>query len=909
LNIDSDHPLKINEGIGLILQLIGEGAKVDRISFFEYRKDNSILKNTFEWCKEGIPSIISKIQPSSNSKISQIIKIFGKNRFIDIPDILKINLKRNREFDVFISKIKFYQIKSILILLLKTENKQKFGFLGLQTINSLKIWDKSDLTILTNIADIFSLFLKQKQTEENLRQNEKRFQNVFHQLPFPIAISDNNENNIYVNPKFTEIFGYTIDEISTTEEWSKKAYPNKVYRNIIEAKLPDVSNQLTKPRINNVSCKDGTVRKVIFRDVALDENEFITIFDDVTEQETISDSLKKSQERFQKIVEYLPYPLIVSSKEGHSVYINPEFNKTFGYTLDDIPNNEIWKTKAYPDKEYLSKISKEELKSGRERKIHCKNGEEKIAILQDIEMENEDITFFQDITEQRKVEEAIRRKDLEYKEIVNAAHDIIAIFDLNNIVIQINPAVTNFIGYTQEEVIGHSFWEYVHPDFIPLVKTNIQAKLNGKSSETLYDIDLLTKDHKTISVEIYSRFLYRNKKMVGTLILARDITIRRRVTEERQRQAKIESIGLLAGGIAHDFNNILVSILGNIDLLKIDISDFSQEHQNIIKDLEKATFHARDLTKQLLTFSKGGSPLTKTQTINEIIKETANFITRGSKSKCDYDFEQNLPPVDIDADQINQVLNNIIINATQAMPKGGSIKISIKTENLEKNTMIPLKSGKYLKISIADEGTGIPKDIQNKIFDPYFTTKPAGNGLGLTMSYSIIRKHNGYLTFTSKKGEGTTFFIYLPVSKSNELISFQDIPKKTSQKDVESARILVLDDDESIINILQRIFKKFDIEMEFCKSGECILKKYQDAKKNQRPFDLVIMDLTIPGGMGGKDAIKILRENEPDAVVIVSSGYFNDPIMSNYKEHGFDDYLEKPYTIEKLKEKLIKWIH
>ena len=405
-------------------------------------------------------------------------------------------------------------------------------------------------------------------------------------------------------------------------------------------------------------------------------------------------------------------------------------------------------------------------------------------------------------------------------------------------------------------------------------------------------------------MEVISRLIYRKNQIIGTLVIARDISHRKKIAEERFRQQKIESIGLLAGGLAHDFNNILVSILGNIDLLQMDNTNFNTEQKEICHDLKGATLQARDLTKQLLTFSKGGTPILKPESIENLIQETANFVLRGSPCKCNFFFQPHLPAVDIDASQINQVLNNLIINARQAMPHGGIIDITVSNEEIKPDSIIPLKNGQYIKIQIADQGNGIPKENHHKIFDPYFTTKIGGNGLGLTMSYSIVKKHAGYITFRSEQDEGTTFDIYLPVS--NKLIP-QQIQSKTIQTK-HKGRILVLDDDTKIHTFLHRVFTKFGYDMESCYDGAEVLSILNKNQTTGTKFQLIFMDLTIPGGIGGKQAIKDVKDLYPDQKVVVFSGYSNDPILAQHQEFGFCDYLVKPFTIQQLKTICEKWI-
>ncbi|MHA1721382.1 MAG: PAS domain-containing hybrid sensor histidine kinase/response regulator [Promethearchaeota archaeon] len=729
-----------------------------------------------------------------------------------------------------------------------------------------------------------------------------RFQRVFDRLPISIVISDNNDRNLYINPKFTEILGYTIEDIPDTDTWTDLAYPDQEYQKIIITKTPEISKKLTKPRINEVRCKDGSIRSIQFQDISIDDDQFITILQDVTEKLKTENMLIKSQQRFRKIVEYFPIPSVVTTKKGDAVYINPAFKNSLGYTIEDIPDAKTWYEKAYPDLNYRKSIIDEyesqnfDKKSPRERHITCKNGEIKDFILQDINIGDEDLTVFQDIT-------ALRKAEMNFQELVENSRDMIFIIDEKKVIRMVNPAVTDTLGYSKDEILNHSAFDFV---FLETNSPSIPAfpNQNNLREVSLQQVEILKKDGDRITIEYSTQDIIRNGKKSGLLAFCRDISNRKKIIEERFRQQKIESIGLLAGGLAHDFNNILVSILGNINLLQMEQESFTNEQQDMLTDLEHAARQARNLTKQLLTFSKGGAPIKKPESIEEVIRDSANFILRGSKSKCVFDFELNLPPVDIDAGQINQVLNNILINASQAMPDGGIIKINVFCEQIENNSIIPLKPGKFVKLEISDTGVGIPKSIQHKIFEPYFTTKSAGSGLGLTTSYSILKKHKGYITFSSKEGVGTTFLIYLPVSiKKKQVKNEQRKQIKFSNK-----QIFVLDDDKNIHRLLKRVLNQMGLDIVSSYNGKDILVDFQKAEKQGKKINLVFLDLTIPGGIGGKEAVKILRKHYPELKIIVFSGYSNDQVIANFKDYGFDDYLEKPFSIKQLQEILQKWL-
>ncbi len=366
-----------------------------------------------------------------------------------------------------------------------------------------------------------------------------------------------------------------------------------------------------------------------------------------------------------------------------------------------------------------------------------------------------------------------------------------------------------------------------------------------------------------------------------------------RLERQVQKAEHLESLGLLAGGIAHDFNNILMATLGNLSLARLSLLPESRASL-LIREAEKASLRARDLTQQLLTFSKGGEPIKETSSISEVVAESASFVLRGSNIACQFNLPKDLWLVDIDKGQMSQVIQNIVINAKHAMPSGGII--SVTGQNIDdirkENVPLPI-SNRYTKITITDQGIGIPKNVIDKIFEPYFSTKQEGSGLGLAITYSIIAKHKGYIGVHSEIGIGTSFFIYLPASHQDMILSSET----TSAPAVKKLRILLMDDEESIRDLTKEMLTALGHEVLLAVDGREAIDTYTTAEK---PIDIVIMDLTIPGGMGGKEAVQEILKVDKNAKVIVSSGYSVDPIMANHKSYGFCAAIAKPYRFQEL---------
>jgi signal transduction histidine kinase len=382
------------------------------------------------------------------------------------------------------------------------------------------------------------------------------------------------------------------------------------------------------------------------------------------------------------------------------------------------------------------------------------------------------------------------------------------------------------------------------------------------------------------------------------------ITKQKKVEDELFKSEKIESISLLAGGIAHDFNNMLTAILGNISMIRIDL-DEGHQHSAKLVAAEKAALQARLLTQQLLAFSKGGAPSLEVTTVSDMVEECAQFILRGSKVKCSIEKEDGLWPVDADKGQISQVVNNLIINANQAMPGGGEIRIRMSNLHVRHTEVPALKSGDYVCIEVRDEGNGISPQNLKKIFDPYFTTKKKGNGLGLASSYSIITSHKGTITVDSSIGQGSIFRVYL--AKSTQLAPRKSNPSEANKKETAremihrgKGRILVMDDMEAMMVVAGEILTVLGYDVEYSTDGNEAIKAYKAAKDEGNPFDACVFDLTVPGGMGGEEAANVLIDYDPNLVAIASSGYTSSDVMSDYKNSAFRAVLPKPYRIKEM---------
>ena len=545
------------------------------------------------------------------------------------------------------------------------------------------------------------------------------------------------------------------------------------------------------------------------------------------------------------------------------------------------------------------------------------------------------IEAVRDVTKRKKNEEDLRL----FSQAMDEAMDGIQLVDMDGVIVYSNRAVEEIYGYRADELVGRPVGEmnvdpaFAANDILPSIRQNgrwsgevLVRHRDGREFPIWLSTSLVKNARgEPIAMVGIIRDITERKRVEDELLahrgrlaelvdertrelreanelLRREILERERIESELSRVQKLESLGILAGGIAHDFNNLLGAIMGNLSLAMLDVDPKNRAYDQLAK-ADRASLRAQELTQQLLTFARGGAPVKRPVSLPAVIAEAAGFSLRGSRVLHELMLPRDLWPVEADEGQMMQVFNNLLINADQAMPRGGVIRITGANVTLRENEVPPLAQGRYVRVSVQDAGTGIPEELLDRIFDPYFTTKQKGSGLGLAATYSIIRRHDGHVTVESALGKGTTFHIYLPATDG--AVAQQVRPEKLITG---SGRVLIMDDETDMRTTTGAMLERIGYTVAYAGDGAEAVEKCRAALDAGAPFDAVIMDLSIPGGMGGREAVRRLIEIDPNAKVIVSSGYSQDPVIAEFRTHGFSERIVKPYRIRDLSEVMARVI-
>jgi two-component system, cell cycle sensor histidine kinase and response regulator CckA len=601
----------------------------------------------------------------------------------------------------------------------------------------------------------------------------------------------------------------------------------------------------------------------------------------------------------------VPQAICAVSHDGKIVLANPHMVLLLGVTRNELSGRRIADFVARPTaKEFMELFRKKSLESTGlfEAELKSKEGSRvwvtiNVAPYTDEKGKNAGfLASFTDITDHKRIEDDLSLSS----DVMDSAPDAIFLRDPDGTYIYANKTACDERGYTHEEMLKLDLYQVVAPEAQGEVRDRVKSVFS--KSKVFFESVHIRKDGSKFPVEVHLSLIeHGGKKLI--LSIVHDVSQRRKLAEELMRTLRMESGVLLSRGIASQFNTLLTHITGNLNVLISEAEPHSQQGR-LLEETDKVVDKARDMVKHLASVSDSGAPVKKTSAVGPLLKDTAEYVLTGSNIWANFFIADNLYPVDLDQAQFLQAFNNIILNAGQAMPKGGVIKVTARNVHLDENEVPNLPDGNYVEISVADRGHGIPPEDMAHIFDPYFTTRQGKVGLGLSIAYSITRNHGGSITAESEHSKGSTFHIFLPASTEKAV---REIP--STKPHVAGVKILLIDDEAVIRNLGSRILSKLGYEhIEFASEGLEALKKYQAAMESGRPFDIVIIDLTLPGEMGGKEVVKALHKLDPKANILVSSGYFNDPILTDFRRYGIKGVLAKPYQLEEL-ERMLRESH
>lgn len=625
--------------------------------------------------------------------------------------------------------------------------------------------------------------------------------------------------------------------------------------------------------------------------------------EDVTEQLAARDGVRRSEVRFRRLFEAAQDGIIIIDPvSGKISDANPFIADFLGYQRTDFIGQRLEDVGLFPNaaacEEALTALAREDDVRYDNMRVQGRDGHGYIVEVAGHAYEESERPVFQfsirDTTARARALDALRASEARFQAVADNVPVMIWMRDSNDQVTYFNRVWQAFVGGADDQSKDDHWRAAIHPeDRTRVLAEYARAFADQTRFESKYRLRQNGGDYRLI-LDVGAP-LMNDGKLSGYVGSCLDITEREQIDSELLKSSKLESIGILAGGIAHDFNNLLTAIIGNIGLARLSLDPDGDLYKGLVA-AEYAGLRARDLAQQLLIFAQGGAPIQNVLSLGGLLEEWISFAMRGSPVKTITAIASDLWPVEADSGQLSQVINNLIINAQQAMPQGGTIEVTAENVTLHIGSGLPF-TGDYVRTTITDHGMGIAKNHLAKVFDPFFTTKPKGTGLGLATSYAIVKKHRGHLTVHSEIGQGATFCIYLPASH-------KAVPAAQGPQSLPSpgaGKILFMDDEPVIRRFASSALESFGYQVECVENGTQAIASYRLALAQGAPYLGVILDLTIPGGMGGRDTMRALLAIDPKVNAIVSSGYSNDPIMANFSAYGFCGRIAKPYQIDDLR--------
>ncbi len=744
-------------------------------------------------------------------------------------------------------------------------------------------------------------FAEHRSLLESLSQSEARFRVITSGSPDQILVQDRNLRFTFVmNPQFglteKDFLGKTEHDLLARQDADRLT---AIKRQVLESGKSVHSAFQLVARNGNTEYMDGSYVPTRSADGTV--NGLIGYFRNRTEAMRLERALRDSENSYRTLVEQASEAIFITDDKGNYVEANARACTMVGYAREEILRLNL-KDIILPEDLEAKAIRYAELEAGRqvlmERQLRRKDGAVFFAEISGTMLTDRRFQgIVRDISERKRMQASLRQSEEKFRHLFNNAE--VGMFRTRidgTEILDFNDKYLAIYGRTREEMLGNptvDFWAD------PVERAAMVEKLKADGRVTDFECKMLAKDGAVKRCLTSVRLYPEQGILEGSII---DITEWKRAEEERLRleqqlgQAqRLDSLGLLAGGIAHDFNNLMSAIYGNIELA-LD-GPLDQEAATCLSRAMTSMGRARDLTRQLLTFAKGGAPIRKIGPLFPFVEESARFALSGGRATCTFDVAPDLLACNFDRNQLGQVIGNIVINAQQAMPYSGTIRICARSARLGPLKVASLPAGDYVIISIEDSGLGIPAEALPRIFDPFFTTKEQGRGLGLSTCHSIMRRHDGAITAESTPGTGSIFRLYLPASLASGDAPTQD---KLAARHQGAGRILVMDDERAVREVLAATLTSMGYSVDTVADGRAAVERFRQERKAGRPFRAALLDLTIPGGMGGKEAAKELRVLDSGVPLFVTSGYAEDPVMASPADYGFVASLRKPFTKSEL---------
>ena len=836
-----------------------------------------------------------------------------------------------------LSHVKTYKLMIMVVLLSEV-------FTGIMnSINSYLWWGRIDrdlliigsidaLVVSLLVGGLIILLLNvHRESASAIKESQEHFKLLVDNIPICLALVDSGQNIFYMNNHLTRIMGYTVKDVPDMQTWWPTGYPDEQYRAESMARWSKAVQRAMAtgkpivPEEYNVTCKDGTVLVMEIFGAPVGKYHLV-IFDDKTERKSHERQLLMSKEKYEKVIINSPIGITICDSRGQCITTNQAMADMIGATQEQVLQQNFheiqsWKESGLYDAALLAIKNKRpeqvDIKVvssfGKEAYFSCyivpfvpdgllfmmhdlsrlKDAEEELIKHRD---------HLEGLVEQRSAELAGSEK--RYRELINNTETGFVVIDEKGIVLEANRPYLNLTGFeSMEDIIGRSVIDWTAPESLKENAAAIEECVRTgsiKNFETIY----IRPDGSRCVIQIDAT-TYETPSGMRITSFCRNITERKSMEAQRFRASKLESLGFLAGGIAHDFNNKLGTILNNIALAKAYIDPDNEAHKKLV-EIEKTYWQTTHLTSQLLTFSKGIRINKTVFSLKQMLEDTVSFALSGSGIVSSFDMDADLLPVEADKGQISQVISNIVLNARDAMQDEGTL--TVRAENIENaDGAIPVKyDGPLVRFEFMDTGCGISKENLGRIFDPFYSSKPEGHGIGLSISHTIISKHSGLIEVSSREGEGASFIVYLP--SSDKPVLEESRRYKDASANTATLRILLMDDDEDFLKSFAEIIETLGHEVHLSTKGEEAMQKYIEFMGAGKTFDLVILDMTIKGGLGGIETFKELKKIDPSVKALVASGYSDKLSDSEYTELGFGGYLRKPFSVDELKRSLSKYL-